>query len=97
MKEQKYECLEFNELKIGNYVTVLNWIGCSDGSYKGDVLEIKSLSDPYVICDNITSRNLECLEFDIRKVEFIPLVPGYVESVLAYNKRNDIENAKDGN
>ena len=63
-----------DEMKVGDYITVLNWITLQDRSYVGDTLKIIAVDWPFMrvekdIMMNGTRKKLFEVILDLREVE----------------------------
>jgi len=70
-------------LKVGDTVTILEWTSHKDNSWKGDLISIKAINQPYIFAE-ITKQYGEPSRhrFDSRGVIFAEVTDDYVENVL---------------
>ena len=81
-------------IKEGDLVTVLNWIGVDDNSYKGDCLEIKVIDYPFIRVQNHSSPFIGAHTLNLERTEIKHLSKKFILSVIpdyAGRLPNDIE------
>jgi hypothetical protein len=80
--------LKAEDLKQGQFITVLRWTSHIDNSYCGDVLQVEIILLPFITVKRLNSRRKESFKLDTRncKLAYLPM-----EYVDALTKQDDSE------
>ena len=71
--------------KVGDYVTVVKWIGSTDKSYTRDVLQILCINSDLIHCQFITRNDFIILS--TKQVELRGVAEEFVQSIIGKNKK----------
>ena len=81
--------LNADDISVGQYLTVREWLSFKDNSYLGDVLVVKAVNLPFVALGRLEnggrgqlSACVSIITLDIRQVDLIRLNPEYVRVVV---------------
>jgi uncharacterized protein involved in tellurium resistance len=68
------------QIKVGQWLTVLNWKPDDDHSYKGDILHVKAIDLPYVaVVECLAGKKSWIVVLDTRRVDFMELDQNYIK------------------
>jgi len=83
--------IKLDDLKVGNVVTVLNWLSHKDNSYKGDLLKIIAINIPFISVKEILHHDSwkQGLVLDTRCVELSLLSDDFVKKTISAQKNKE--------
>lgn len=83
-----------DQIKVGDYVTILEWTQGRDNSWVGDALEVLHLEYPFIIVNVVKDEmagNVKPITLDQRLVEFLHVSEDFVTLSVLLDILNEKE------